>query len=202
MCNEFEAQACGRFAHPAQNSIPLSLQSHLGIYLQRICQFAFSVHFFTATFLTWRYSPGCLTFRWRFNTPPSKGIGMAADADHPRRRSSIEESEFQCNICLEPVQDPVVTQCVDTMQDTRHPGHFPTPDTDVDTCTGESATQPRCCGFAVHTITIDVRSWSCLYQWLQLGRQTCPVCKAAVTRDNIIPLYTNGKSQASDPHPA
>lgn len=44
-------------------------------------------------------------------------------------------------------------------------------------------------------------SWGCLYQWLNMGRQSCPVCKAGVTRENIIPLYTSGSGDKAS-HPA
>ncbi|ODN01801.1 hypothetical protein Ocin01_04876 [Orchesella cincta] len=38
--------------------------------------------------------------------------------------------------------------------------------------------------------------WPCLYQWLETrpNRQSCPVCKAAISRDKCIPLYGRGGS--------
>jgi len=38
--------------------------------------------------------------------------------------------------------------------------------------------------------------WPCLHQWLETrpNRQSCPVCKAALTRDKVIPLYGRGGS--------
>jgi len=38
--------------------------------------------------------------------------------------------------------------------------------------------------------------WPCLHQWLETrpNRQSCPVCKAAITRDKVIPLYGRGGS--------
>ena len=62
----------------------------------------------------------------------------------------LEMRRFECNICLDTVQDPVVTQC----------GHL--------------------------------YCWPCLYRWLNTGRYQCPVCKAGVTRENVIPLYVRG----------
>eukprot|EP01138_Halocafeteria_seosinensis_P006111 gb/GECG01006248.1/.p1 GENE.gb/GECG01006248.1/~~gb/GECG01006248.1/.p1 ORF type:complete len:201 (+),score=22.47 gb/GECG01006248.1/:1-603(+) len=41
--------------------------------------------------------------------------------------------------------------------------------------------------------------WSCLFRWIQAGKNTCPVCKAGVTTDNVIPIYGKGGSQS---HPA
>jgi E3 ubiquitin-protein ligase RNF5/185 len=38
--------------------------------------------------------------------------------------------------------------------------------------------------------------WPCLHQWLETrpNRQSCPVCKAAISRDKVIPLYGRGGS--------
>lgn len=38
----------------------------------------------------------------------------------------------------------------------------------------------------------------CLYRWLSSNHRDCPVCKAGVTVDNIIPLYCRG-ADAVDP---
>lgn len=49
-------------------------------------------------------------------------------------------------------------------------------------------------------------SWPCLHQWLEtkqsshrMGQGVCPVCKAAVSRDKVIPLYGRGQTSAQDP---
>lgn len=65
---------------------------------------------------------------------------------------------FECNICLELAQDPIVTQC----------GHL--------------------------------YCWPCIYKWLQVYPevQQCPVCKAGVSEDLVIPLYGRG-CNGSDP---
>lgn len=34
--------------------------------------------------------------------------------------------------------------------------------------------------------------WPCLYRWLNTHQTTCPVCKAGVTQENVIPLYIRG----------
>jgi E3 ubiquitin-protein ligase RNF5 len=34
--------------------------------------------------------------------------------------------------------------------------------------------------------------WPCLYRWLNTNHTTCPVCKAGVTRENVIPLFIRG----------
>ncbi|GJM85648.1 hypothetical protein PR202_ga02119 [Eleusine coracana subsp. coracana] len=71
---------------------------------------------------------------------------------------------FDCNICLDAAADPVVTLC----------GHL--------------------------------YCWPCIYEWLRpqtdadaesrssARRQSCPVCKAAVTPDALVPLYGRGSS--------
>lgn len=72
---------------------------------------------------------------------------------------SGEGGSFDCNICLELAQDPVVTLC----------GHL--------------------------------FCWPCLYRWLQ-GRtepKECPVCKASVAEEKVIPLYGRGKVGSADP---
>lgn len=76
---------------------------------------------------------------------------------------SSRSGGFDCNICLESVQDPVVTLC----------GHL--------------------------------YCWPCIYKWLNYQsvltddedqkQQQCPVCKAEVSSDTIIPLY--GRSQSA-----
>jgi len=42
--------------------------------------------------------------------------------------------------------------------------------------------------------------WPCLHQWLETRpqRQLCPVCKAGISKDKVIPLYGRGGS-TSDP---
>lgn len=39
--------------------------------------------------------------------------------------------------------------------------------------------------------------WPCLHQWLETGptRQLCPVCKAAISKDKVIPLYGRGSAR-------
>ena len=57
---------------------------------------------------------------------------------------------FICNVCLDPVKDPVVTQC----------GHL--------------------------------FCWPCLFRWLNTHHRDCPVCKAGVSRENVIPIFIEG----------
>ncbi|XP_078501979.1 E3 ubiquitin-protein ligase RNF5 isoform X2 [Lissotriton helveticus] len=43
--------------------------------------------------------------------------------------------------------------------------------------------------------------WPCLHQWLETrpDRQECPVCKAGISRDKVIPLYGRGSTSQQDP---
>ena len=52
--------------------------------------------------------------------------------------------------------------------------------------------------------------WPCLHQWLTLvpttdtesqNHKTCPVCKAAISRDKVIPIYGRGGGQSSKQDP-
>lgn len=69
-----------------------------------------------------------------------------------------DAGDFECNICFELAQDPIVTLC----------GHL--------------------------------FCWPCLYRWLHhhSHSQECPVCKALVQEEKLVPLYGRGKTQ-SDP---
>ncbi|XP_025090288.1 E3 ubiquitin-protein ligase RNF185-like [Pomacea canaliculata] len=84
------------------------------------------------------------------NTPSSNGEG-----------STTEDSAgtYECNICLETANDPVVSMC----------GHL--------------------------------FCWPCLHQWLETRRQrpTCPVCKAGISKDKVIPIYGRGNPNPQDP---
>lgn len=88
--------------------------------------------------------------RGRLNEPPPPpsyaGEGSAGGG------GSVE-SAFLCSICLDPVKNPVITQC----------GHL--------------------------------YCWSCLYRWLNTQHTTCPVCKAGVSRENVIPIFIRGCEQ-------
>lgn len=68
--------------------------------------------------------------------------------------SNREAGNFQCNICLDLAQEPVVTLC----------GHL--------------------------------FCWPCLYEWLHDHSRSseCPVCKATVVEEEIVPLYCGGNS--------
>ncbi|KAF2368012.1 Zinc finger RING-type [Trinorchestia longiramus] len=54
---------------------------------------------------------------------------------------------------------------------------------------------------AVVSVCGHLFCWPCLHQWLELRphNKTCPVCKAAISRDKVIPLYGRGADSSSDP---
>ncbi|KAK9053192.1 hypothetical protein SSX86_029824 [Deinandra increscens subsp. villosa] len=82
----------------------------------------------------------------------------SAESSSSRDSGSNDAADFECNICFELAEDPIVTLC----------GHL--------------------------------FCWPCLYKWLHIHSQSqeCPVCKALVQEDKLIPLYGRGKTQ-TDP---
>jgi len=48
---------------------------------------------------------------------------------------------------------------------------------------------------------ILIFSWPCLHQWLETKpfKTVCPVCKAAISKEKVIPLYGRGSTQEDDP---
>jgi E3 ubiquitin-protein ligase RNF5 len=44
----------------------------------------------------------------------------------------------------------------------------------------------------VCTLCGHLYCWPCLYRWLNTGHNSCPVCKAGVSKENIIPVYVRG----------
>ncbi|KAL3268928.1 hypothetical protein HHI36_008015 [Cryptolaemus montrouzieri] len=43
--------------------------------------------------------------------------------------------------------------------------------------------------------------WPCLHQWLETrpNRQVCPVCKASISKEKVVPLYGRGSTKQEDP---
>lgn len=41
--------------------------------------------------------------------------------------------------------------------------------------------------------------WPCLFRWLNTNHTTCPVCKAGVTQENVIPIFIRGDGPTEDP---
>lgn len=85
--------------------------------------------------------------------PASSGMMGAGGEGGGNQKVSEPDNLFVCNVCLDPVKDPVVTQC----------GHL--------------------------------YCWACLFRWLNTHHNTCPVCKAGISRDNVIPIFIEGNEQ-------
>ncbi|KAG8384517.1 hypothetical protein BUALT_Bualt04G0126100 [Buddleja alternifolia] len=78
----------------------------------------------------------------------------AAESSSSSGADGNEAAEFECNICFDLAQDPVITLC----------GHL--------------------------------YCWPCLFRWLRGHSQSheCPVCKALIEEEKVIPLYGRGKT--------
>mmetsp|Transcript_27442 Transcript_27442/g.78979 ORF Transcript_27442/g.78979 Transcript_27442/m.78979 type:complete len:147 (+) Transcript_27442:38-478(+) len=57
----------------------------------------------------------------------------------------------------------------------------------------EEATEP------VVTRCGHLYCWACLHDWLVDGKEECPVCKAGVTVDSLIPIYGTAGGNQQDP---
>ncbi|PON36457.1 Cdk-activating kinase assembly factor [Parasponia andersonii] len=86
---------------------------------------------------------------------PSQGPSCSPNNNS---NSNGDAGSFECNICFDLAQDPIVTLC----------GHL--------------------------------FCWPCLYKWLHIHSrsQDCPVCKALIEEEKLVPLYGRGKS-STDP---
>eukprot|EP00795_Rhopilema_esculentum_P015857 gene15857-7182_t len=81
-------------------------------------------------------------------------------SDSSKKESDNEQnSNFECNICLDVARDAVVSLC----------GHL--------------------------------FCWPCLHKWLETrpNRSVCPVCKAGISKDKVIPLYGRDNPKQKDP---
>eukprot|EP00474_Spongospora_subterranea_P000471 CRZ00929.1 hypothetical protein [Spongospora subterranea] len=41
--------------------------------------------------------------------------------------------------------------------------------------------------------------WPCIHQWLESNQTSCPVCRAGISRDNLIPFFGRGSVSTEDP---
>ncbi|KAK9080278.1 hypothetical protein SSX86_000053 [Deinandra increscens subsp. villosa] len=89
--------------------------------------------------------------------------GFGETASRPAQSSSFSNNNgssngdggnFDCSICLDLAQDPIVTLC----------GHL--------------------------------FCWPCIYQWINFHSHSneCPLCKAFIQEENLIPLYGRGNN--------
>ncbi|CAL8462292.1 g1823 [Coccomyxa elongata] len=86
-------------------------------------------------------------------TVTQNAVQIDAHVASPKHKEEFPESSaFECNICYDLAQSPVVTMC----------GHL--------------------------------YCWPCLYRWMQVQNhcRVCPVCKAGIEQDKVIPIYGRG----------
>lgn len=111
--------------------------------------------------------------------PVSSGAVAAVVASHPHEEE--DASAFECNICLELAKEPVVTLC----------GHlFCWP------CLYRCAWPLRARANRGPVLT---GAWL-LCRWMQsptCNNRACPVCKAGVEVDKVVPIYGRGSELAS-----
>ncbi|XP_023728554.1 uncharacterized protein LOC111876249 [Lactuca sativa] len=83
---------------------------------------------------------------------------QSPSCSNPNNSNNGDPGNFECNICFDLAQDPIVTLC----------GHL--------------------------------FCWPCLYKWLHIHShsQECPVCKALIQEEKLVPLYGRGKN-STDP---
>lgn len=93
----------------------------------------------------------------------ASGFGESTSRSPPspscsNNNNNNDAGNFECNICFELAQDPIITLC----------GHL--------------------------------FCWPCLYKWLHFHSQSreCPVCKALIEEEKLVPLYGRGKT-STDP---
>ncbi|VVC31201.1 Zinc finger, RING-type,Zinc finger, RING/FYVE/PHD-type,Zinc finger, RING-type, conserved site, partial [Cinara cedri] len=89
----------------------------------------------------------------------SENSNSHKDKNNKETHNQDEETKtFECNICLDNIEDAVVGIC----------GHL--------------------------------FCWPCLHQWLETEprHQECPVCKAHISKENVIPIYGCGNTKRED----
>ncbi|KAL3661000.1 hypothetical protein V7S43_014016 [Phytophthora oleae] len=80
----------------------------------------------------------------------------------------------------------------------------PAADTATETAPSDSGKPDFECNICLDTVSSPVVTlcghlycWPCLYQWMR-NHSECPVCKAGVSEENVIPVYARG-AEAVDP---
>lgn len=78
---------------------------------------------------------------------------------------------------------------------------------DGNNCNKESASQYECnicldvAKDAVISMCGHLFCWPCLHLWIETkpNNQTCPVCKSAISKEKVIPLYGRNSTDKKDP---
>ncbi|XP_071745164.1 E3 ubiquitin-protein ligase RNF185 [Lepeophtheirus salmonis] len=89
----------------------------------------------------------------------SEAKASSNKSTNPPSGEDDDNNPFECNICLDPARDAVISMC----------GHL--------------------------------FCWPCLHQWLETrpNCQICPVCKAGISREKVVPVYGRGNMDRKDP---
>jgi len=80
-----------------------------------------------------------------------------SEEEEVKEENQTKDSNFECNICLDFIREPVVTYC----------GHL--------------------------------YCWPCIFAWIEHGEKPCPVCKSAVSKEKLIPIYGKENKNQVDP---
>ncbi|KAF3820836.1 hypothetical protein GH733_005381 [Mirounga leonina] len=122
-------------------------------------------------------------------SPENSSAGGPSGSSNGAGESGGQDSTFECNICLDTAKDAVISLC----------GHlFCWP------CLHQFEASGPCCSAGYDCSVVGLHHsrifFSCL-QWLETrpNRQVCPVCKAGISRDKVIPLYGRGSTGQQDP---
>ena len=135
---------------------------------------------------------------------PEAETKITSEEKSPKLKALEDETEgepdilFSCNICYDVSTSPFRFH--------QHPAFFvfhgfllaPLPPSSPtfpahisSTLSSQLASEP------VVTLCGHLYCWPCLYRWLQVQNhcRTCPVCKAGVDRDKVIPIYGRGGNE-------
>lgn len=120
--------------------------------------------------------------------------------------TSTTTAHIQSTLTSEQTATPPTTLSTDLPSDPLKTTNTPTQSSDdVDDKKDDSMFECNICldtaKDAVVSICGHLFCWPCLHQWLETRptRQLCPVCKAAISKEKVIPLYGRGSTKQEDP---
>ncbi|ELK18685.1 RING finger protein 185 [Pteropus alecto] len=118
-------------------------------------------------------------------SPENSSAGGPSGSSNGAGESGGQDSTFECNICLDTAKDAVISLC----------GHLfwhrlgKTEQGLAFTTGCEQSLRADCLQQERPTLWLETRP----------NRQVCPVCKAGISRDKVIPLYGRGSTGQQDP---
>ncbi|KAJ7400873.1 E3 ubiquitin-protein ligase RNF185 [Pitangus sulphuratus] len=117
------------------------------------------------------------------STKSSSTGGTSGSSSNGPGDNTNQDNTFECNICLDTAKDAVISLC----------GHLFWLITDI----------LLICIIAQRYPFMVSEQTACTVnpKWLETrpNRQVCPVCKAGISRDKVIPLYGRGSTGQQDP---